>query len=437
LPAIRACLFLPGRAAPLYRNLNIFLMKKYLSVIPAIVLCSSLLAQNTDTLRIPLEEAEQVFLQKNLLLLSQRYQVDAVKANEIQQKLYNNPTISAELATYGDNHKWFDIGNKGQKSFGIDQVIFLAAKRNKHVLLAKEQTIQANHLFYDLMRTLKYELRQNFYTVAYADELAAQYDEQMKQLRQIIDAYETQAAKRNVPLKDAVRLKAEYIQLSADRNAVVMEAISARQSLQLLMDTTAYIIPEKVKLDSRALPDLAALVQMARQNRSDLQAQESQLKQEQLNYNYQRALATPDLTLGAGYDQNGSYVSHLYTIRAAIDIPLFNRNQGNVKVARSMIRSAELTLAYKQSEVDKEVAASLYRLTEAEKEYAVSAQSFDKDFPEMNRAVIENFNKGNISLLEFVDFFENYNIAIRQLNQLHKQRRLAWEDLEYTLGVRL
>ncbi|MGN6293276.1 MAG: TolC family protein [Chitinophagaceae bacterium] len=412
-------------------------MKKYLSVIPAIVLCSSLSAQNTDTLHVSLEQAEQMFLQKNLLLLSQRYQVDAAKANEIQQKLYNNPTISAEMAAYGDNHKWFDIGNKGQKTFGIDQVISLAAKRNKRVLLAREQTAQANFAFYELLRSLKYELRQNFYIVAYAEELITQYDEQMRQLQQIINAYDVQAAKGNVPLKDAVRLKGEYIQLSADRNTVVMDAITARQTLQLLMDTTAFVSPNKISLESKPLPDLPTLTNIARQNRSDLQIQQSQLKQEQLNYNYQRALATPDLTVGTGYDQNGSYVSNLYSVRAAIDLPLFNRNQGNIKAAKAQIKSAELAFDYKQNEVDREVAGSVARLAEAEKEYKASEQSFNKDFPEMNRSMIENFNKGNISLLEFVDFFENYNVAIRQLNQLHKQRRLAWEDLEYTLGARL
>lgn len=412
-------------------------MKQYIFLLTALLLYGQSRAQSADTLRISLEDAEQIFLLKNIRLLSQRYQVDALQANEIQQRLYDNPTVSTELAAYSADYKWFDIGRNGQKLIGIDQVISLAAKRNKRVLLAKEQTAEANHQFYELMRSLKYELRQNFYTVAYADELAAQYSAQMNQLQQIITAYETQAQKGNVPLKDAVRLKAEYIQLSADRNAVIMDAISARQVLQLLMDTTAYIVPTRMKLDIKPLPGLPSLIELAKQNRSDLHIQESQLKQKQLNYNYQRALRVPDLTLGAGYDQIGSYVRNLYSLRASFDIPLFNRNQGNIKAAKSMIKSAELGLQFKQSEVEKEVAAALLRFNEAQKEYNASEQIFNKDFPEMNRAVIENFNKGTISLLEFVDFFENYNMAIRQLNQLHKQRRLAWEELEYTLGTRL
>ncbi|HRN56769.1 MAG TPA: TolC family protein, partial [Agriterribacter sp.] len=349
----------------------------------------------------------------------------------------NNPVLSTELAAYSNTRKWFDVGKLGQKSFGIDQLITLAGKRNKRVLLAKEQTNQARLSFYELMRSLKYELRQNFYTVIYANELVEKFDDQMQLLQKIIDAYDVQAAKKNVPLKDAVRLKTEYIQLSADRNAIVMESIAAQQTLRLLIDTTAIIIPVKEPSPERTGLVLPGLLEKAQQSRSDLRLQESLLKEEELNYKYQKALAIPDIAIGAGYDQSGSYVNNFYSVRAAIDLPLFTRNQGNIKAAGWQIKTAELARNYKQNEVAAQVIASFSRLEEAEREYQVSQQSFNKDFPEVNRSVIENFNKGNISLLEFIDFFENYNSAIRQVNQLQKQRRLAWEELEYAVGAPL
>lgn len=410
-------------------------MKKYIIALQAIGLSAGVFAQAPDSVRLSLQDAERIFLQKNLMLLAHHYYVDAAKANEIQEKLYGNPSVSTELAAYGSNHTWFDIGPGGQKSFSIDQLILLAGKRNKRVLLAREQTRAASLELYELVRTLKYELRQSFYSLVYAGEIIQQYDEQMRLLQQIIASYEQQVARNNVPLKDVVRLKTEYIQLSADRNSIMMEAISARQGLQLLLDTNAVIVPVKEAWPpARELPDRSTVIRKALQNRPDLQLQESRLKQEQLNYSYQKALATPDITLGAGYDQNGSYVSHLYTVRAAIDLPFFNRNQGNIRAARAQVLTAGLALDFKQSSIEKEVAGSLDRLTEAEREYQLSQQSFNKDFPDVNRSVIDHFNKGNISILEFLDFFENYNTAIRQLNQLQKQRRLAWEELEYTTG---
>lgn len=412
-------------------------MKKYIVSFFSLTLSCPLFAQTKDSISVSLIQAEALFLKSNLALLASQYRVSAAQAAEIQVRLYNNPVLSAEVAAYSNSRKWFDVGTHGQKSFGIDQLITLAGKRNKRVLLAKEQTRQEKFGFYELLRSLKYELRQSFYTVVYANELVEKFDDQMQLLQKIIDAYEVQAAKKNVPLKDAVRLKTEYIQLSADRNAIIMESIAAQQTLQLLIDTTAVIIPLKETSPERHGLALSDLLAKAQQNRSDLRLQESLLKEEELNYKYQKALAVPDITVGAGYDQDGSYVANLYTLRTAIDLPLFNRNQGNIKAAAWQVKAAEMAKNYKQNEVVTEVKASFSRLAEAEREYEVSQQSFDKDFPEVNRSVIENFNKGNISLLEFIDFFENYNSAIRQVNQLQKQRRLAWEELEYAVGAAL
>lgn len=413
-------------------------MKKSIVLIFCLALSWASFSQVADSIRVTLARAEEIFLQKNLLLLSRQYMIDAAKANEIQQKLYNNPVLSAELAAHGSNDKWFDAGNQGQKSFAIDQLISLAGKRNKRVLLAREETNAAGIAFYDVLRTLKYQLRQSFYAASYTAEIVQKYDEQMRLLQRIITSYDEQSSKGNVPVKDAVRLKSEYIQLSADRNSIIMESISAQQDLRLLLDTTAFIIPLKDSLPVQAaIPPVEELIEKAKANRTDLKLQESQLKQEQLNYTLQKALATPDLSIGAGYDQHGSYVNNLYTIRAGMELPFFNRNQGNIKAAKAQIKSAELVTDYMRNSIEKEVIGSVARLQEAEREYNESSRSFNQDFQAVNKGVIENFNRGNISILEFLDFFENYNAAIRQLNQLEKQRQLSREELEFTIGTKL
>jgi cobalt-zinc-cadmium efflux system outer membrane protein len=393
-------------------------------------------AQSGDTLSITLEKAEKKFLLENGLLLAQQYNISAVKANEIQTSLYNNPVLTAEWAAYsGGNNKWFDIGKSGQKAFSIDQLITLSGKRNKRLLLAKEQTREAEIIFYDMLRTLRYQLRIDFYRLAYANELIAKYDEQIRLLQKIILAYDDQAAKRNVSLKDAVRLKTEFIQLSADRSTLVLESIEALQNLRILLDTSVVIYPQKVPDANPLLFSADQLVQKAKQYRTDLQLDNIQLQQERLNYNYQRALRTPDLNIGAGYDQNGSYMPNYYSLHAGIELPFFNRNKGNIKSAKARIQSSALVRDYTEQSIAKEITAAIEKVNETEKEYGIANENFSNNFPEVNKAVIENFNKGNISILEFMDFFENYNAAIRQLNLLQKQRRLAREDLEYTVGT--
>ncbi|MNF17884.1 hypothetical protein D3C80_2216560 [compost metagenome] len=48
--------------------------------------------------------------------------------------------------------------------------------------------------------------------------------------------------------------------------------------------------------------------------------------------------------------------------------------------------------------------------------------------------MLTNFQKRNVSLLEFTDFMESYNQAIIQLNELKKKVVLAGEELNSTIN---
>ena len=58
-----------------------------------------------------------------------------------------------------------------------------------------------------------------------------------------------------------------------------------------------------------------------------------------------------------------------------------------------------------------------------------------EDFTGVNKGMLENFNKGNISILEFLDFFESFNAAVRQVNQLQRRRAISFEELQYVIGT--
>jgi cobalt-zinc-cadmium efflux system outer membrane protein len=68
-----------------------------------------------DTLQLPLDSAENIFLQNNLLLLAQKYNIDAAKALIIQAKLYPNPNISFSSVFYQtQTKKILPVGSDGE-----------------------------------------------------------------------------------------------------------------------------------------------------------------------------------------------------------------------------------------------------------------------------------------------------------------------------------
>ncbi len=98
--------------------------------------------QAPETLQLTIAQADSLFLKQNLLLLANQYQVNASKALIQQARLWDNPTVTAEINLYNpDKQRYFDAGPNGQKIVTVQQLIYLAGKRNKRILEAKKQCI--------------------------------------------------------------------------------------------------------------------------------------------------------------------------------------------------------------------------------------------------------------------------------------------------------
>ncbi|RYF46806.1 MAG: TolC family protein, partial [Cytophagaceae bacterium] len=89
-----------------------------------------------DSLTLTLRQADSLFLRNNLLLLAERFRVDASQAQVLQAGLYDNPTVTLELSTYNpETRRIPDIGRQGQKIVSVQQLLYTAGKRNKRVAL--------------------------------------------------------------------------------------------------------------------------------------------------------------------------------------------------------------------------------------------------------------------------------------------------------------
>ena len=101
-----------------------------------------------DTLRLDLDSAEHTFLNNNLLLLAQKYNIDAQKALILQAKLYPNPNININRGFYHPElKKFFVTGEDGETSAGLSQLIILARKRNKQIRIAETNAKLAEYQF--------------------------------------------------------------------------------------------------------------------------------------------------------------------------------------------------------------------------------------------------------------------------------------------------
>ena len=406
--------------------------------------CMSTSGLAQDTLRITLQDAETQFLQHNFLLLAAKYQVSVADAAIIQAKLYPNPNLFIEQGAYNpETKKWFDLSSTGQTALALQQVIILAGKRNKQIDLAKINAQISIYQFYDLIRTLRYQLRSSFYTLHFLQEPVAIYDKEIESLRTLIDVYNVQYKKGNVAFKELARLQALQFSLQNERLDLIKQINENQASLSLLIsDTLAK--PIRPVVDEKYLKSIDVtkvnyneLIDSALINRFDLKAAQSQVQLSEANLRLQKALRVPDLTLGASYDKAGSYVQNYNALTAAIDLPFWNRNQGNIKAAQFQINANHQMQSQAELQVRGDINKAYQRLLESDRLFKGASLEFTGDYENLLDGILRAYQNHTISLLEFIDYYEAYKDSKLQFNRLQSERMDALENLNLSTGTNI
>ena len=428
-----------------------FLIKKliWLLLLIAITLSTQkVVAQKvtpvSDTLYVTIDSAENMFLTHNFSLLSQKYNIDATQALVIQAKLWPNPNLSIQkgpivpLNEAGVQGSFF---NNSENAVQLQQLFLLAGKRNKNIKLAEANVKLAQAQFYDLLRTLKYTLRSDFYNIYYLKKSAAVYDKEIKALKQIVDAYETQRGKDFISGKDVALIKAQYYAFTSEYNDLSNQINDTESELrQVLQAAPGVFIDPLVDTASVNAMDImkysiSTLIDSAYKNRTDLSIAKANTDISRLNLNLQKALAVPDLTVQLAYDEQGSYIHQFHSIGVSMDLPFLNRNQGNIKSARLMVDVNDYTQKSTQANVEETVTRALEKAIANDKLMRNIDPKFESEFEKLTDEVIKNYMIRNLGLLDFLAFYDSYKQNALQVNYIKYNRVQATEDLNFYTGT--
>lgn len=400
----------------------------------------------TDTLRLSIDSAEAHFINRNFLLLAQRYNIDAAKALEIQAKLYPNPNLSLASTLYNSPANRFfpaPLTNSGELMGALNQTIVLAGKLNKNLRLAEANTRLSQYQFFDLIRTLKYSLRVTFYNIYYLMQSAKVYKLEIENLGHVVKAYNNAELKPFISEREVVRVKAQLFSLENDHQQLINQINDAQSELRLLLQEKAgvFVYPE---LNNDALENtdplkypLAALIDSAYKGRTDLLIAQANTTVSKLNYNYQKALAVPDISVGVSYDQQGSYIHNLSMFGFAMDLPFFNRNQGNIKAAKASIEMSKATEQSIRLTVEENVFRALQKALDADSLFKNMDASLGKDYARLIASALDEYKRRNMSLLEFLDFYDAYIQNALQINAVKYNKLEALEDINFFTGSSL
>jgi outer membrane protein, heavy metal efflux system len=394
-----------------------------------------------DTLRITLPEAEQLFLQKNLLLLAAKYNVEAQRAFVLQAKLYPNPYLTYTNALYNSiNKKYFDVGHQSDNTPGISQMIILAGKRRKQVGLAETSGLLAEDRYLDLLRTLKFTLRGDFFSTYYLQQTAKVYIKEIDALKTVLSAFQAQLEKGNISKTEVVRVQAQLYALQSEYNDLKNSINDNESEVRTLLDTLGiYVVPlidtAKIEGTDPLKYTLNNLLDSAAKNRTDLKLARHGLILSNQNLTYQKSLAIPDITLGTMFTQASNFIPNEMAYAFGLSVPLFNRNQGNIKSAKFQIKSSEASLKSVQLQYEENVYRAWEKALAQYNLFLSLDKSFSRQFDQLARSVLDNYTKRNIGLLDFLNFYDSYKQNTVQLNSIRSDLANSYENINYMTGT--
>lgn len=390
--------------------------------------------------KLSLTECNTLFLKNNLTLIAEQFNINIADALIIQAGIWENPQLSAEINLIAPNDgKVLNIGKDGQKVLAIQQIIYTAGKKKKEIELAKTNKALAQLMLADVLRNLKYSLNNHCLNLYYTQLNANALYTQKLRLDTLINAYNTQVQKGNIPLKELLRLQSLQIKIINDYTALTNNIQEETAAINTLINnnTDIQIVLTNNELNKYQQPlafNLKYLQDIAEQNRTDILIAHKEIEAAKNNMALQQALAKPDFYAGAGYDQNGGAFRNQINVTFAIPLKLRNTNKGNIIAANNQLQQTEINKQQLALTIQNQVLAAYNKYKIAAENFSNLNKTFQQNFDEVAKGVFQNFKKGNLTLLEFTDFTESYLESITQILEIQKALALACEQINFTIN---
>jgi cobalt-zinc-cadmium efflux system outer membrane protein len=398
-------------------------------------------AQNQGPVRITLDEAIQLALQHNHNLLAARTTIQQSQADETTANLRPNPTLFADweylplFSPSAQNSQY--LHDSTEADLGLGYLIERGKKRQHRLQAAKDITAQTRSLVADNERNLTFNVASLFVNVQLAESTLELAEQDLKSFQQTVDLGEIRYKAGAISEDDYLKIKLQLLQFETDLQQAQLARVQALSDLRQLFGYESVSTDYDVagSFDYQPLKgNLEDLQLKALQNRPDLRAAQQGVAAANSQYELQRAIGKPDVTVQANYSHVNAI--NTATFYGSIPLPIFNRNQGEIAKSRFAITQAQ----------EQEKATNGQALTDVRDAYE-SLRTNDKvvtlfrsgylDIAQKDRDISEYaYKRGAASLLNFLDAERSYRATQLAYRQALAAYLLALEQLREAVGVR-
>ncbi|MGI9581810.1 TolC family protein [Chryseobacterium sp. RRHN12] len=397
-------------------------------------------------MKISRKEAETIFLAKNLDLIAQKLEISQAEARAVQAQYWPNPKLSISEVnlwrTYDIEEQPALIGNWGkntQISAEIEQVIQTAGKRRKNIELQKIEVEGEKYELQEVLRELKKTLRNTITEILYNQEQQKIYQGQIASIGKLTKSYNNQLNLGNISKAEYVRLKAQEIEFKKKLISLKQEIEDQQMELKalLMLPPQSYlVISDSFTMPEKQISELEVnqWMEKAKENRPDIMIAKNKEKHAAKNLEIQNAMKTPDVAVSIGYDRGGNIMKDFIGLGVSVDLPIFDRNKGNIQEAKLEIEKSKLETRKNVQKSENEIVSVFRNYIRTQQVSEEIDDNYEATLDGLLASHEKNFRLRNISMLEYMDFLETYIGNKMIILDTKKELNQYYESLQYVVG---
>jgi cobalt-zinc-cadmium efflux system outer membrane protein len=255
--------------------------------------------------------------------------------------------------------------------------------------------------------------------------------------QQTVDISESRYKTGDMSESDLLKIKLQLLQFQSDLSAAKLAKIQALAGLRQFIGFESVADDFDVSGDLDYQPvhaDLQALKGLAAQDRPDLRAAQESVTAARSQEALERANGKKDLSVSFDYTHTAGINSGAFFFN--IDLPIFDRNQGEIAKARFAIIQAEETATETAQQVNTDI-IDAYGALRSNDEIIQLYQNGYIDQAKQSRDITEYaYKRGAASLLDFLDAERTYRSNQLAYRQALASYMTALEQMRQAVGTR-
>lgn len=395
----------------------------------------------TAPVRITLDQAIQFAIQHNHALEAARSTIRQNQASEITANLRPNPTLAWDtqfLPLFNLNQFTASyISNSAQFDLGLGYTFERGQKRQHRLQAAQDQTTVSRSQVSDNQRTLTFNVAQQFVAVLLAQSMIELAQQDLNSFQQTVDLSAEQARAGAISEGDAIKIKLQLLQFQTDVSSAKLSKVQALAALRQFVGFES--VPQDYDVDGTldyqpVHGNLEALKMLAIDSRPDLQAARQSIAAARSQETLAVANGKRDLDVTFNYSHVADINSGAFFFN--MQIPLFDRNQGEIARTREVITQSQELAAEANEQVQSDV-VNAYEGVRTNDQIIGLYRSGYLDQSTQSRDISQYaYQRGAASLLDFLDAERSYRANELAYRQALANYMLSLEQLREAVGTR-